>query len=44
MDLEFREPVPVQLDGDLMNFGDARRFRLEIMPGALRLRVPKAND
>jgi diacylglycerol kinase (ATP) len=40
MDLEFREPVPVQIDGDLMEFGGARRFRLEVMPGVLRLRVP----
>ncbi len=44
MDLEFREPVPVQLDGDLMDFGGARRFRLEVMPRVLRLRVPAIKE
>ncbi|MFO7676492.1 MAG: diacylglycerol kinase family lipid kinase [bacterium] len=38
--LEFDGPVPVQLDGDLLDWPDARRFRLEILPRALRVRAP----
>lgn len=40
VELEFAAPVPVQLDGDLLDWPGARRFRLEVLPGAVRVRVP----
>jgi YegS/Rv2252/BmrU family lipid kinase len=40
LELEFEGPVPVQLDGDLLDWPEARRFRLEVLPAALRVRAP----
>lgn len=40
LELEFAGPVPVQLDGDLLDWPEARRFRLEILPRVLRVRAP----
>lgn len=42
LELEFLDPVPVQLDGDLLDRPDARSFRLETLPAALRVRTPAA--
>jgi len=41
LELEFEDDVPVQLDGDLLDWPRARRFRLDIIPGALRVRTPE---
>jgi YegS/Rv2252/BmrU family lipid kinase len=37
LELEFLEPVMVQLDGDLLPDSGLSRFRLEVLPGALRV-------
>jgi len=38
LELEFLEPVMVQLDGDLVPDPTLRRFRLEVLPSALKVR------
>lgn len=37
LELEFLEPVMAQLDGDLLLDSGLSRFRLEVLPGALRV-------
>jgi diacylglycerol kinase family enzyme len=37
--LEFLDPVTFQLDGDVQQFADARRFRISVVPRSLRVRV-----
>ncbi len=39
LDLEFQDPVPVQVDGDLLDVAGARRFRLELLPRALAVKT-----
>jgi diacylglycerol kinase (ATP) len=39
LDLEFIEPCPLQLDGDLVDLAGLRRFTLEVLPGALKVRT-----
>jgi len=40
LELEFLDPCPVQLDGDLFRFAE-RRFRVEALPGALNIMRPR---
>jgi diacylglycerol kinase family enzyme len=40
LELEFLEPVMVQLDGDLLVPQPFSRFRLTVLPKAIDLRVP----
>jgi len=39
LELEFLEPVKVELDGDVLEPQPFRRFRLSVLPGAVRIRV-----
>ncbi len=39
LELEFVDPVVFQLDGDLPGWDDARKFRLEVLPRALKVMV-----
>ncbi len=39
LELELLESCPLQLDGDLQSEVEPRRYRLEIMPAALRIRT-----
>jgi diacylglycerol kinase (ATP) len=39
LSLEFREPVQIELDGDVLVPQPYRRFRLSVLPGAVRVRV-----
>lgn len=39
LDLEFLEPVQVELDGDVLSPQPFRRFRLTVLPKALNIRV-----
>ncbi|MBM3330947.1 diacylglycerol kinase family lipid kinase [candidate division WOR-3 bacterium] len=39
LELEFRQPVPVQLDGDLLEPQPFSRFRLTALPRAINIRV-----
>ena len=40
LELEFRQPVPVQLDGDVLEPQPFTRFRLTALPKAISIRVP----
>jgi diacylglycerol kinase family enzyme len=42
LELEFLEPVLIELDGDLLVPQPFRRFRLTVLPKAINLRVPYA--
>ena len=42
LELEFARPVPLQLDGDLVDPPPSGRIRIEVVPRALRVVVPRA--
>jgi len=39
LDLEFLEPVQVELDGDVLSPQPFRRFHLTVLPKAITIRV-----
>jgi YegS/Rv2252/BmrU family lipid kinase len=39
LELEFEDPCPLQLDGDLVDTAGYRRFEIEILPRALKVRT-----